>query len=167
MKYFVDVGGREITVEIAGDRVVVDGRSYHVTLQPVGGTPLRQLTVDGRPRLLAVQPVARGRWLFGAAGERRELEVIDERTRHIRSLTAQTTASAGSGVLKAPMPGLVVRIQVEPGAAVQSGTGVLVLEAMKMENELRAAGPGVVRAVRVQPGQAVEKGQVLVEFDAP
>jgi biotin carboxyl carrier protein len=167
MKYFVDVGGREIAVEVDGDRVSVDGRTYHVALQPVNGTPLRQLLVDGRPRLLAVQPVARGRWLFGATGERREVEVVDERTRHIRSLTAQTAATTGGGVLKAPMPGLVVRIQVEPGAAVQPGSGVLVLEAMKMENELRAAAPGIVRAVRVQPGQAVEKGQVLVEFDAP
>lgn len=167
MKYFVDVGGREIAVEVDGDRVIVDGRTYHVALQPVNSTPLRQLLVDGRPRLLAIQPVARGRWLFGAAGERREVEVVDERTRHIRSLTAQTTATTGGGVLKAPMPGLVVRIQVEPGVVVETGAGVLVLEAMKMENELRAAAPGIVRAVRVQPGQAVEKGQVLVEFDAP
>jgi pyruvate carboxylase subunit B len=62
------------------------------------------------------------------------------------------------------MPGLVVRVSVEPGQAVESGAGVLVLEAMKMENELRATSAGIVRAVRVQPGQAVERGQVLVEF---
>jgi pyruvate carboxylase subunit B len=167
MKYFVEVGGREIQVEVDGDRVIVEGRSCHVALRPVGGTPLRQLLVDGRPRTVAVQPVARGRWLLGAAGERREVEVVDERTRHIRSLTGQAAAPTGGGVLKAPMPGLVVRIQVEAGGPVQPGTGVLVLEAMKMENELRAAAPGVVRAVRVQPGQVVEKGQVLVEFDAP
>ena len=57
-------------------------------------------------------------------------------------------------------------MQVEPGQAVAPGTGVVVLEAMKMENELRATAPGVVRTVRVRPGEAVEKGQVLVEFDA-
>jgi biotin carboxyl carrier protein len=70
-------------------------------------------------------------------------------------------------VVKAPMPGLVVRVQVEPGQAVGAGVGVLVLEAMKMENELRAATAGIVRAVRVRPGEAVEKGQVMVEFDPP
>jgi pyruvate carboxylase subunit B len=63
------------------------------------------------------------------------------------------------------MPGLVVRVQVEAGAAVAAGAGVVVLEAMKMENELRAASDATVRSVRVKPGEAVEKGQVLVEFD--
>ena len=63
------------------------------------------------------------------------------------------------------MPGLVVRVQVEAGQAVAAGTGMVVLEAMKMENELRAATAGTVRSVRVAPGEAVEKGQVLVEFE--
>jgi len=62
------------------------------------------------------------------------------------------------------MPGMVVRIQVEPGQKVAVGTPLVVLEAMKMENELKAASPGVVKAVRVASGEAVEKGQVLVEF---
>ncbi|MBA3522410.1 MAG: acetyl-CoA carboxylase biotin carboxyl carrier protein subunit, partial [Gemmatimonadales bacterium] len=67
--------------------------------------------------------------------------------------------------LKAPMPGLVVRVQVAVGDPVAAGAGLVVLEAMKMENELRAGVAGVVRTVRVQPGEPVEKGQVLVEFD--
>jgi biotin carboxyl carrier protein len=58
-----------------------------------------------------------------------------------------------------------VRIQAQPGDTVSAGTGLVVLEAMKMENELKAAAPGVVRAIRVTPGEAVEKGQVLVEFE--
>jgi len=63
------------------------------------------------------------------------------------------------------MPGLVVRVQVEAGQSVAAGAGIVVLEAMKMENELRAAAAGTVRTVRVRPGEAVEKGQVLVEFE--
>jgi pyruvate carboxylase subunit B len=65
------------------------------------------------------------------------------------------------------MPGLVVRLEVEPGQTVAPGGGVLVLEAMKMENELRSPAGGRVRAVLVRAGQAVEKGQTLVEFEAP
>jgi pyruvate carboxylase subunit B len=64
------------------------------------------------------------------------------------------------------MPGLVLRLEVEVGQRVETGAGVVVLEAMKMENEIRAAGPGVVRAVHVVVGQAVEKGAPLVELVA-
>ena len=63
------------------------------------------------------------------------------------------------------MPGLVAKVLVEPGAALAAGAGVLVQEAMKMENELRAPAAGVVAAVRVAAGQTVEKGQVLVELE--
>jgi biotin carboxyl carrier protein len=62
------------------------------------------------------------------------------------------------------MPGLVVRVLVEPGHEVEAGTGLVVLEAMKMENELKASAGGTVSAIRSQAGEAVEKGQVLVEF---
>jgi biotin carboxyl carrier protein len=65
------------------------------------------------------------------------------------------------------VPGLVVRLLVEPGQAVAAGAGIVVLEAMKMENELRAPAAATVTAVRAQPGEAVEKGQVLVEFAGP
>jgi pyruvate carboxylase subunit B len=63
------------------------------------------------------------------------------------------------------MPGLVVRVLVEAGQQVTQGAGLVVLEAMKMENELRAAAPGCVAAVRVRPGDTVEKGQSLIELE--
>jgi biotin carboxyl carrier protein len=62
------------------------------------------------------------------------------------------------------MPGLIVRVLVEPGQEVEAGAGLVVLEAMKMENELKASAAGTVSAIRSQAGEAVEKGQVLVEF---
>jgi pyruvate carboxylase subunit B len=64
------------------------------------------------------------------------------------------------------MPGLVVRVPVEPGQQVAAGAGVVVLEAMKMENELKAQAAATVKTVHVKPGQAVEKGMVLVEFES-
>jgi biotin carboxyl carrier protein len=91
--------------------------------------------------------------------------VVDERTRHIRSLTGGADRQRRPGALRAPMPGLVVRVLVEPGQAVSGGGGVVVLEAMKMENELKATADGTVKAVRVRPGEPVEKGQVLVELE--
>ncbi|HTC23779.1 MAG TPA: biotin/lipoyl-containing protein [Gemmatimonadales bacterium] len=165
MKYFVEVGGRQATVEADGDRIVVDGVSCHASFHGLSGTPLGLLTVDGQPRVLVVKALGKGRWLVEWAGERREVEVLDERTRYIRTLAGGSGRREGGGLLKAPMPGLVVRLEVAPGETVPPGGGVLVLEAMKMENELRSPLGGRVRAVLVQPGQAVEKGQALVEFD--
>ncbi|MGH7630375.1 MAG: biotin/lipoyl-containing protein [Gemmatimonadales bacterium] len=165
MKYFVTIDRREIAVEVDGDRVTVDGRTVHASLRHRPGTPLWQLTVDGRASDVVLQPLGRGRWVAGAGGEPVEAEVVDERTRHIRSLTAGPARATGGGVIRAPMPGLVVRVLIAAGERVAVGAGVLVLEAMKMENELRAPAAGTVRAVRVERGQAVEKGQTLVEFE--
>ena len=164
MKYFVSVAGRELEVEVEGDRVKVGGATHTVALRSLPGTPARQLLVDGRPTVLTLRSSGRGQWSLGLGGDRWEVEVMDERTRHIRSLTAGAGAARGPAALKAPMPGLVVRVLVEPGQEVAGGTGVVVLEAMKMENELKAPAAGVVGAVRVRPGEPVEKGQVLVEL---
>jgi biotin carboxyl carrier protein len=165
MRYIVIVGEREIEVDIDGERVTVDGRLHSASLAAIPGTPLRQLVVDGRPLALAVTELGRGRWSLTLQGERWEAEALDERARHIRSLTNGADRPKGPGTLRAPMPGLVVRVEVEPGQSVTPGVGMVVLEAMKMENELKAAGSGVVRSVLVGPGEAVEKGQVLVEFE--
>jgi pyruvate carboxylase subunit B len=165
MKYIVSILGREIEVEVDGEQVTVAGRAYAASLRVVPGTPVRQLLLDGHSEALALEADGGGRWALTRRGERFEAEVLDERTRHIRSLTGGSERARGPAVLKAPMPGLVVRIQVEAGQTVAAGAGVVVLEAMKMENELRAAAAGVVRTIRVRPGEAVEKGQVLVEFD--
>jgi len=75
--------------------------------------------------------------------------------------------AAGSKLsqIKAPMPGLIVDIRVQPGQTVTKGDTVLILEAMKMENVIKAPGDATVKAVRVQPRENVEKNQVLVEFE--
>jgi propionyl-CoA carboxylase alpha chain len=166
MKYVVMLDGQSIDVDVDGDRVTVGGRTLTATLDAIPGTPLRQLLVDGRSLTLSIGALGRGRWSLSDRGERWDLEVVDERTRHVRSLTAGSDLPRGPSVLKAPMPGLVVRVEVESGAQVGAGVPLVVLEAMKMENELKAGAPGRVKSVKVRAGEAVEKGQVLVEFEA-
>lgn len=75
-------------------------------------------------------------------------------------------ADAGTGLqdLKAPMPGLIVDIFVEPGQTVQKGDKLLSMEAMKMENILKAQGEGTVKEIIVSKGQSVEKNQVMIQF---
>jgi biotin carboxyl carrier protein len=164
MKYIVTVAGREIEVEVDGDRVTVGGKTRTATLRAVPGTVTRELLIEGRPTVLSMRSPARGQWSVGLAGDRWEAEVVDERTRHIRSLTGGSEQRRGPATLRAPMPGLVVRVLVEAGQDVGVGAGLVVLEAMKMENELKAPAAGTVGAVRVRAGEPVEKGQVLVDF---
>jgi biotin carboxyl carrier protein len=167
MKYFVTINGRELQVTVDGDRVSVNGQELTAHLTAIEGTPLRHLVIGTRSFTLPFQSEGGGRWTMGFQGESWPAEVVDERTRHIRSLTGSGEEKKGGGQLKAPMPGLVIRVDVVAGQAVAAGASVVVLEAMKMQNELRAPiGGGVVAAVRVQPGQAVEKGQILVDYEA-
>jgi pyruvate carboxylase subunit B len=164
VKYIVSVAGREIEVEVDGELVTVEGSTRTASLRAIPGTTTRQLLIEGYPTALTMRTTGRGQWSLEIGGDRWEAEVVDERTRHIRSLTAGAERQRGPAILRAPMPGLVVRVLVEPGQEVAAGAGLVVLEAMKMENELKAPGAGTVGAVRAQAGEAVEKGQVLVEF---
>ncbi len=164
MKYIVTVAGKEFEVEVNGDRVTAGGKTLVAGLRTVPGTATRELQIEGRPTVLQLRSGGRGQWSVGVGGDRWEAEVIDERTRHIRSLTAGGEQRRGPLILRAPMPGLVVRVLVEPGQEIAAGAGLVVLEAMKMENELKAPSAGTVSAVKIQAGAAVEKGQVLVEF---
>jgi biotin carboxyl carrier protein len=166
MRYYVTIAGRVVEVDLKGDHACVDGRTVTAESVPVPGSPIRHLLVDGRSFVLAMRPgAARGEWDIQLNGHQFEAEVVDERTRSIRQVTGAAAAPQGPKPVRAPMPGLVVRVEVEPGQAVQAGDGVAIIEAMKMENELKAEASGIVSKVLVSNGEAVEKGAVLVEFE--
>lgn len=167
MRYHVSIAGRAYQVELAAEGVLLDGRPVRAELRRLPGTPVHHLLLDGRSHPVVAAPgEASGAWRLHVDGERFEVEVVDERTRAIRAMTGAGAEARGPKPVKAPMPGLVVRVEVEQGQAVRAGQGVVIVEAMKMENELKAEADGVVAAVRVDAGQAVEKGMVLVEFEA-
>ena len=164
MNYIVDINGRRISVEIDGDRVRVDGRPVQASLTMIEGTPIHVLRVGDAVHRIVARRTARGRYVLSVDGWRLDAEALDERTRAIRELSAANAGPSGPAPLVAPMPGLVVRVSVAVGDSVQPGQGLVVMEAMKMENELRSAATGTVKAIRAQPGDAVEKGAVLVEL---
>ena len=167
MRYVVTVNGEEREVTLDGATARTADVEVEAHIADLDETPVKLVTVDGRVyRVLAHRGSAPGQYSLQLGGYRFEVEALDERTRAIRQLSRAAGRLSGPASLVAPMPGLVVRVLVEAGDRVQTGQGVVVIEAMKMENELRARGPAVVRRVAVAAGSAVEKGTLLVEFDA-
>ena len=166
MRYHVSVGGRTRVVDVTPDGVTVDGRSVDASIAHVAGTHVRSLLLEGSSHRVVARRTGTGAWELHVRGRRLAAEVVDERTRRVREMTGATAKNTGPRPLRAPMPGLVVKVEVAVGDEVQPGQGLVIVEAMKMENELRAEAPGRVTKVRVEPGQAVEKDQILVELEA-
>jgi biotin carboxyl carrier protein len=161
----VDVGSERLAVDLDGETARIGGVSHAVHLSDVEGTPVHLVAIGDRVhRVVARRRAARGVYTLRLDGWRLEAEALDERTRAIRDLTAAQAGHAGPLPVTAPMPGMIVRVHVQPGDRVAQGQGVIAMEAMKMENELRTTTAGTVKAVLVQAGQAVEKGAVLVEL---
>jgi pyruvate carboxylase subunit B len=166
MKYFVRVNDEEHEVLLDAAGVHVDGDDVAAQVMPVDGTPVRMVTSGDEVHRVVVRPGAtRGAYTLWLDGWRFEVEALDERTRAIRELSGASAGPAGPAPLKAPMPGLIVRVNVQVGDQVQAGQGIVVMEAMKMENELRATAAGKVKSILASPGTAVEKGALLVELE--
>ena len=166
MKYIVDVRGKRIGVDLAPGSATVDGRAQAAVLHEVEGTPVRLVTIGNEVhRVVVRRRGGRGAYQLWIDGFTYEVEALDERTRTIRDLTAKAAGPSGPAPLVAPMPGLIVRVRVKPGDTVAAGDGLVAMEAMKMENELKSSGAGTVRAVRVAPGDKVERGAVLIELE--
>ena len=161
----VSLLGNRHEVEICPDgRVVVDGRGHYASLAATSPPHGHSLLLDGSSFALLARRARRGAWELQLDGGSVPAEVLDARTARVRELSAAAGGRAEIAALRAPMPGLVVRVAVDEGDAVEEGDTVLIVEAMKMENELRANAAARVRRVMAAPGEAVEKGQVLVEF---
>jgi pyruvate carboxylase subunit B len=165
MRYTVSVGERTLEVELGAEGALVDGRPVDAALAHAAGTPVRGLRVGAETYRLVAERGPGGRWRLHLRGRTLDVDVVDERTKAIRAMTGAGAAALGPRPIVAPMPGMVVKVEVGEGDVVESGQGIVIVEAMKMENELRASGPGRVTRVHVSRGQAVEKDQVLVDLE--
>jgi biotin carboxyl carrier protein len=183
-RYVVEIGGTSITVGIGrrtaegGDapgegesdaqRVRIDDLEASAVLIGVPGSPIRLLRVgDAVHEVVAERGEQRGSYVVSVEGVRLAADALDERAQALRALRTQRggAVAVGPEVVRAPMPGMVSRVLVGQGDTVGAGDGLAVIEAMKMENELKAKSGGRVRSVRVAPGTAVEKGAVLIELE--
>jgi biotin carboxyl carrier protein len=161
-------GEREERVRITrdGDRfTVVVGERVH-TVEAVhlsGREGLWSLIVDGAQHEVAVAEEGADRYRVSGASGLHRVEVTDPLT-HLAREAHGAAAGGGTRTVAAYMPGRVVAILVEEGEEVRAGQGVVVLEAMKMENEIAPDHPGKVIKIHVEPGQAVEGGDPLFDL---
>ena len=167
MQYDVEVGGRTLQVVVTrsatGFTVAVDGRSFPVDAAAVDGRTLSLLIeADGRviSREISIAPSASGGEVAIGVNAVPVGVTVDGRRRWGRR--DDGAAAGGPQRIVAPMPGKVVRVLVKPGDTVRARQPLVVVEAMKMENELRARRDGTVSDVSAREGASVEAGALLV-----
>lgn len=167
MKYVVQLNDDRRTVSLEEEGVRYEqAKVVHAQLSDIESSPVRMVKIDTQVyRVVVEKREGRGKYTLWVDGYRFDTEALDERTRAIRDLSAASAAPSGPAPILAPMPGLIVRVSVKAGDRVEAGQGVVVMEAMKMENELRSTAAGTVRSVEVSPGTAVEKGALLVSLE--
>jgi len=162
MKYITTVEDKQYLVEIIDDKhVSVDGKIYNVDFESVSGQPVFSLIVDGKSHEAYVQEGDEN-WQVLMRGRLYPVKVEDEREKRLRAAAGGGVAETGEFHLKAPMPGLVIAIPVAEGQEVTKGQVLLILESMKMQNELKAPRDGKISRIRVKPGESVEQKQALL-----
>lgn len=167
MRYVILRDGKEIPVEVSerpgGYRILLNGIEHPVdSLEVLPG--LFSLLVGGRSYEVTVHRPSPDLYHVHLHDGMHPVELIPPMTLMLRQMGGRGAGKAGN--VAAPMPGKVVRVLVKPGDAVVKGDGLVVLEAMKMQNQLQAPGAGIVREVRVTEGENAEGGQVLVVLGA-
>lgn len=166
MRYFVTLGGREISVDVTalsggGWSVTVDGHPVPFDAVAAGGA--LSAIVDGQVVDLCLEGVPPD-LAFGTLSGAGTARIESERSRSSAAAGGRGASRARKAVL-APMPGRIVRVLVSPGDRVEADAPIAVIEAMKMENELRSPHAATIAEVLVAPGDTVEGGAKLVQFE--
>ena len=168
-RYQVTIGSRVLPVELIEDEQglsvrVGDGPPVRALVRRPHGDELHAMIVGDRA-IVALVGGSGGSYTVALDGEAIEVVVQDERAARLASATAAGRHAVAETAVNAPMPGLVVAVHVEPGQAVSKGTSLVVLQAMKMENDLLAREDATIKEVLVSPGQTVDQGQTLVTLE--
>ena len=166
MRYIVKVDERQFDVDINGHEafVTINGRKIAVDLRQLRGGKIHSLLVDNINYEFEIEK-SNGGFDIWHGSEQMHVAVNDEKSERFEKLMGAVAGNKKAQSLKAPMPGLILKIEVEPGQHVKKGDGLIIVEAMKMENELRAHSSAVIKEIKIIPGQAVEKNQVLLIFE--
>lgn len=164
MKYTTILDGEQYEVEIQKDgTILLNGEPREVDFLQLGPALYSVITENKSLQIVIDEDGDTVQVLMG--GRMYETRVLDERA----LLMAQRKGGlmGGSGEVAAPMPGLIVTVPVEEGQEVVGGQTVIILESMKMQNELKSPIDGVVIEVKVESGQTVDKNEILIVIEPP
>lgn len=165
MKYIATLGDQVFEIEVnAEDQITVNGERLSIDFRSVSGQPVYSLIVNGQSHEAYVQATEAGLEVL-LQGQLHIVEVEDERQAKLRETSAGPVVHSGEFNLRAPMPGLIVAVPVVEGQAVTKGQDLVILESMKMQNELKAPRDGTIGRVRVRSGDSVEHNQVLITLE--
>lgn len=162
MKYVATVNDRAYTVEIRPDGgLLVDGEERRVDFVALDDRALYSLLIDNASYEGLVREV-QGRYEVLLWGALYEVHIMDEREQRLAKASAGFVPTDTEVAVRAPMPGLIVAVPVQAGQEVEAGQALVILESMKMENELKAPRAGRVNVVNVRAGDNVEQNKTLV-----
>lgn len=167
---FATIGQRTFSINTDGDdQAIIDGTRHSYSFSHIKDDRY-SLILNGRcfkvVASLQKNGLRENNWeiLISLDGRIRTVQVDDERSRRLKSIFSKSATKSSDQIVRAPMPGLITRLEVELGDEVTPGRGLLVLEAMKMENEIRSTVMGKVTKILVHNGKIVEKGESLISI---
>ena len=162
MKYLATVGELEFQVEIVDDHhVLLNGRLFQVDFDSLYDQPVFSLLLDGHSYEAFVYPAGND-WQVLLMGRSFQFLIEDEKQKRLREASGGGPGDRSEFLLKAPMPGLVISVPVGEGQEVRKGEVLLVLESMKMQNELKSPCDGTINRLRVKSGDRIEQNQTLL-----
>lgn len=162
MKYIVEVNNQNYEVEINQDnQIVLNGEPRVVDFYQGASHGVFSLIIDNQSYEAIVEE-RDGKYHVLILGSLYEVDVEDERARRLAAASGSLKGGTGDSSVRSPMPGLIVDIPLQEGDEVEQGQTVVILESMKMQNELKAPQSGVISKVNVAVGDNVEQNKVLV-----
>ena len=164
MTYIITINGRPYEVELdesSPSNIRLNGEQMTFDMRQGVHPQNVSLILDNQSLMFWIEKNEEG---YHAHCQGRDFNIVveDEKTRQLRSVLKAGGEKSTVSSIKASMPGMVVRILVQPGDRVRKGQGLLIVEAMKMENEIKSPLNGTVKQIRVAPLEAVEKGEMLL-----
>lgn len=162
MKYYATIGDQKFEVEIKADQQIeVNDQNLIADFKSVGDQPVYSLILDGDSYEASISTTDMGKQVL-LLGQLFEVQVEDERQQRLRQTSSGPEIRSGELQIHAPMPGIVVNIPVEEEQDVIQGENLIILESMKMQNEIKAPRDGTVLRIRVSTGESVNQNQILV-----